>query len=126
MKNYCKLGAVLALSAYSFVAMADNDLTVKVMNIPSSQGRVLVATSMGQYGMAEAQSPETTLILKNIPEGKCSIYAFHDENNNYQLDMENGLPKEFCAELKLEVNADTKTVELPLLDLQKVVKKVEE
>ena len=37
-----------------------------------------------------------------------------NENNNYQLDREDGIPSEYCAIADVEVSADTKQVEIAL------------
>lgn len=68
-------------------AMAQNDVTVKVVNVRSAQG-------------------------------KYKLYVFHDENGNYELDREGGVPQENCAVADLEVKADTKSIDVELKDLR--------
>ncbi len=125
MKNYKRSLLALSLCACALVAVAQNELTVKITNVPSSQGKVLVATSKGQYAMAEAKSPETQLIIKGVPMGEYKFYAYHDENGNFQLDEENGIPREFCVDKTLKIDEGTKAVEMVLTDVRGVVKKLE-
>lgn len=115
--------AIILFSVCSLSAMAQNDLTIKVTNIPSAQGKVMIATDKGQYNMVDAKGPDAVLELKGVPEGKCKLYVYHDENGNYQLDMENGIPSEYCATVDLDVIADTKTVDVKLVDVRETMKK---
>lgn len=50
-----------AFSVCGLSAAAQNELTVKVTNIPSSKGRVMVATDKGQYNMVDAQGGDAVL-----------------------------------------------------------------
>lgn len=79
----------------------------------------MVATDKGQYNMVDAQGADAVLELKGVPAGKCKLYVYHDENGNYQLDMENEVPAEYCAIVDLEVKADTKSVNVKLVDVRK-------
>lgn len=110
-------------SLCTFTAVAQSDLTVKVTNIPASKGKVMIATDKGQYNMVDAKEVDAVLELKDVPEGKCKLYVFHDENGNYQLDKKEGVPSEYCAIVDLNIKADTKTVDVELVDAQKVTKK---
>lgn len=112
-----------AFSISVLTATAQNGLMVKVTNIPSSKGKVMVATDKGQYNMVDAKGVDAVLELKDVPEGKCKLYVFHDENGNYQLDKKEGVPSEYCAIVDLNIKADTKTVDVELVDAQKVTKK---
>lgn len=105
-------------------AAAQSELTVKVTNIPSSKGRVMVATDKGQYNMVDVQGIDAVLQLKDVPEGKCILFVYHDENGNYQLDKKEGVPSEYCAIVDLDVKVDMKTVDVELVDVQKVSKEV--
>lgn len=115
--------AVLLFSMCTLVATAQSDLTVKVTNIRSAQGRVMIATDKGQYTMVEAKSADAVLELKDVPEGKCKLYVYHDENGNYQLDREDGVPSENCAIVDLDVTADMKAVDVKLVDVRKETNK---
>lgn len=115
----CKWGLLAVFSMCALVAVAQSDLTVTVANISSAKGKVMVATDKGQYNMVDAQGVDAVLELKGVPVGKCKLYVYHDENGNYQLDRENGVPVEYCAIVDLEVKADTKTVEVKLVDVRR-------
>ena len=115
--------ALFIVSACAVSASAQGDLTVKVKNIRSAKGRVMIAADKGQYAMADATGDTVTLVLKEVPEGKCKLYVYHDENGNYQLDKEDGVPAENCAIVDLDMTADAKTVDVELTDLRNKTKK---
>ena len=104
---------VLVFGAVS--VSAQSDLTVKVKNIRSAKGKVMIAADKGQYAM--------TLVLKEVPEGKCKLYVYHDENGNYQLDRVDGVPTENCAIVDLDMTAGAKTIDVELTDLRNKAKK---
>ena len=54
-------------------------LKVKVMNIPSAVGKIMIATDKGQYGMVDAKGTEAVLELKDVTVGKYKLYVYHDE-----------------------------------------------
>ena len=63
------------------------------MNIPSAVGKIMIATDKGQYGMVDATGHAMAVLeLKDVTVGKYKLYVYHDENNNYQLDREDGIP----------------------------------
>lgn len=115
--------AVLLFSMCALVATAQSNLTVKVTNVCSAKGKVMIATDKGQYAMVDAKGTDAVLELKEVPEGKCKLYIYHDENGNYQLDREDGVPIEFCAMVDLDVTADMKTLDVKLVDVRKEMKK---
>ncbi|WP_418697773.1 DUF2141 domain-containing protein [Bacteroides sp.] len=117
--------AVLLFSMCALAATAQSDLTVKVTNIRSARGRVMIATDKGQYAMVDAKGADAVLELKEVPEGKCKLYVYHDENGNYQLDREDGVPTEFCAIVDLDVTADMKALDVKLVDVQNEAKRGE-
>lgn len=120
MKTICfRCIALVLFSVCALGAMAQNVLTIKVTNIRSAKGKVMIATDKGQYNMVDAKGTDAVLELKDVPEGKYKLYVYHDENGNYQLDREDGLPQENCAIVDLEVKADTKSVDVELKDLRK-------
>ena len=53
-----------------------------------------------------------------MPEGKCKLYVYHDENGNYQLDREDGIPAENCAIVDLDMTAEAKTIDVELKDVK--------
>ena len=106
-------GALCAVSV-----SAQSDLTVKVKNIRSAKGKVMIAADKGQYAMVDATGDTVTLVLKEVPEGKCKLYVYHDENGNYQLDREDGIPAENCAIVDLDMTAEAKTIDVELKDVK--------
>lgn len=111
---------IMAISTLS--ASAQNDLTVKVKNIRSAKGKVMIAADKGQYAMVDATGDTATLVLKNVPAGKCKLYVYHDENGNYQLDKEDGVPTENCDMVDIEMTPEPKTVEVELKDIKALMK----
>ena len=69
--------------------------------------------AMDRYG-SEKPDIRFAMELKDVTVGKYKLYVYHDENNNYQLDREDGIPSEYCAIADVEVSADTKQVEIAL------------
>lgn len=114
---------LLVLGLFASSASAQSDLTVKVKNISSAKGKVMIAADKGQYAMVEATGDTATLVLRALPEGKCKLYVFHDENGNYQLDREDGLPVERCDMVDLEMTADVKTISVELKDVKALKEK---
>ena len=102
---------------------AQSDLTVKVKNIRSAKGKVMITADKGQYAMADATGDTVTLVLKEVPEGKCKLYVYHDENGNYQLDRVDSVPTENCAIVDLDMTAGAKTIDVELTDLRNKAKK---
>lgn len=111
---------MLTVSALS--ASAQNDLTVKVKNIRSAKGKVMIAADKGQYAMVDATGDTATLVLKDVPAGKCKLYIYHDENGNYQLDKEDGVPAENCDMVDVEMTQEPKTIEVELKDIRALMK----
>lgn len=68
--------------------------------------------------MVDATGDTVTLVLKEVPEGKCKLYVYHDENGNYQLDREDGIPAENCAIVDLDMTAEAKTIDVELKDVK--------
>ena len=100
---------VLVFGAVS--VSAQSDLTVKVKNIRSAKGKVMIT------------GDTVTLVLKEVPEGKCKLYVYHDENGNYQLDRVDSVPTENCAIVDLDMTAGAKTIDVELTDLRNKAKK---
>lgn len=115
--------ALFIISVCAVSASAQSELTVKVKNIRSAKGRVMIAADKGQYAMADATGDTATLVLKDVPAGKCKLYVYHDENGNYQLDREDGVPSENCAIVDLDMTADAKAIDVELADLRNKTKK---
>lgn len=110
--------------AFAYTVSAQADLMIKVTNVRSDCGKVMIATDKGQYNMVDAKGAETVLELKDVPVGKCKVYVYHDENGNYQLDKEGDVPLENCAIVDLDVKAGRKEeVNIRLVDVREKVKK---
>lgn len=87
-------------------AMAQFDLTVTVKNVKSTEGKISVAVYDSEENFLEfdkvfkAQSEpsekgNTIIVFKDLPEGTYALAAFHDENDNDELDTNMlGIPKE--------------------------------
>lgn len=106
------------ISVCAVSVSAQSDLTVKVKNIRSAKGKVMIAADKGQYAMVDAMGDTATLVLKEMPEGKCKLYVYHDENGNYQLDREDGVPAENCAIVDLDMTAEAKAIDVELKDVR--------
>lgn len=109
--------------SFALAAAAQSDLTVKVTNVPSAKGKVLIATDKGQYNMVDATGGDVELVLKDVPAGKCKLYVYHDENGNYQLDKEGDVPAEYCAMADVEVKSGAMSVVMKLVDVRKEMNK---
>lgn len=97
------------------------DLNVTIKGIKGIQGNLMI-------GVGDTKNPQTmkgdivkivgetvTTQIKDIPTGKTTLYIYHDENANYQLDRdEAGIPQEGCAIVHTEVNEQKNAVEVTL------------
>lgn len=93
----------LALVVAAGSAAAD-DVRVRVSNVRSGDGRVLVAlcsseTFLGRScevrGSAAAEAGTTEVVIRDVPAGVYAAQAVHDENDNLDLDRNRlGLPLE--------------------------------
>ncbi|WP_294615437.1 DUF2141 domain-containing protein [uncultured Bacteroides sp.] len=110
--------ALFVMGVCAASASAQSDLTVKVKNIRSAKGKVMIAADKGHYAMVDATGDTATLVLKEMPAGKCKLYVYHDENGNYQLDREDGVPTENCAIIDLDMTAEAKTIDVELKDVR--------
>lgn len=119
-KTNFNLYLFLFFSATTISVFAQNELTVGVRNVRSSQGKVMAATEKGQYTMVNAVRDSVQLVLRNVPSGQCKLYIYHDESGNYRLDEADGIPIENCAILDLEMSPAVKKVDVCLKDLHNV------
>jgi uncharacterized protein (DUF2141 family) len=100
--KYIIILAVLASSSISFAS----ELTIKLTNLKSTKGKVLIAlydSSKGfpkDYNMAIEQAVVKTTrnfsyTFKNLPSGNYAVALFHDKNANEKMDTNFiGIPKE--------------------------------
>lgn len=82
--------------------------------------RSMAAVLLCVFALGVAAQGVLKVKVTNIPSAVGKLYAFHDENGNYQLDKEDGIPSEYCAMADVEVSADTKQVEVALKRVLKV------
>lgn len=99
----------IGLFFLSAKAVAQHKITVEVLNVPESKGKISVALYdkedaflKSEDVFASASSPaemgKTNVILENIPHGNYAIALFHDKNGNDELDTNwMGIPKEKVA-----------------------------
>ena len=62
----CRSMAAALLCVFALGVSAQDVLKVKVMNIPSAVGKIMIATDKGQYGMVDAKGTEAVLELKDV------------------------------------------------------------
>lgn len=122
MKRRIKAAAlsVVAMMAAS-VATAQNKVALTVMNIPNSNGKILVATNKGQSGMVQAKQGSMTVDVENVSDGVVTFYVLHDENGNMDCDMENGMPKEYVGFVNVDVSKDNRTATVRLENIPEKV-----
>lgn len=112
--------SVVAMMAAS-VATAQNKVALTVMNIPNSNGKILMATNKGQSGMVQAKQGSMTVDVENVPDGAVTFYVLHDENGNMDCDMENGMPKEYVGFVNVDVSKDNRTATVRLENIPEKV-----
>lgn len=117
--------SITVLSALSLMvpagAMAQNNVTVKVENVPNGSGKVLIATNKGQTGMAQAVAGETEVTVSNVPDGDVVFYVLHDANGNMTCDMDGELPKEYVCIEKFDISKANSSV---TVSLENIIEKV--
>ena len=101
----------LGIICYLVVTFAQ-EVKVEVRGIRSAKGAIMVmaqqdSESKPVYAMATAVKDTVTVVLKDVPWEKFLISLFHDENGNWELDMnEQGIPVEGYAREKCKKEAD--------------------
>lgn len=117
--------SIMASVALAMVAATDvkaqNKVELTVTNIPNGNGKILVATSSGQKGMAQAKQGSMTIDVENVPDGAVTFYVLHDENGNMDCDMENGMPKEYVGMANVNVSKDNRTATVRLENIPEKV-----
>lgn len=114
--------------AFSFIgipamfAQTSKSVTFEITNIPVIQGKVLLSIEKGlYYGMKDVTSSIVEMKLDSVPNGKYTVYVFHDTNNNWQLDKEGEIPTEYCAIEQIEVQEDNRKFSIGLVDIRKQI-----
>ena len=99
----CRAAGALALAAACSAHAADLTLTVDGVN--AAEGRVAAAAydRVGSWlkgppaavAQADAASPHTVLVLRDVPPGRYGVTVIHDKNANGKLDSNIvGIPTE--------------------------------
>ena len=114
--------------AFSFIgipamfAQTSKSVIFEITNIPVIQGKVLLSIEKGlYYGMKDITSSTVEMKLDSVPNGKYTVYVFHDTNNNWQLDKEGEIPTEYCAIEQIEVQEDNWKFSIGLVDIRKQI-----
>ncbi len=96
------LAAALLLA--DAVTTSGMPITIQIHNVRNSHGRVRVAVCPRDrfladrcpwHAAAPASTGTTTIIVPGVPPGDYAVQAFHDENDNDQIDRAMfGIPRE--------------------------------
>ena len=122
MKKILLAMIATCFSATVMATQTNESIQIKVTNIPSETGKILLLTDKGQYGMTDAKEKEAIIEMKKLPEGKYKLNVIHDTNNNWTLDMdENNVPIESCASVEVEITEETYEIVIELQNIQKRV-----
>lgn len=114
--------AFFLVATTSLYAQDGEQVIVKISNIPANQGKVMLTTENGKYyGMADATSSTVDIILDNVPDGKYTVYVFHDANGNYIMDKEGEIPIEYCATEHIDVNENNRLFAITLVNVREKV-----
>jgi|GEM_PF-980067 len=95
--------------------LGTEEIKLTVNNIPNDKGTILIATKSGQWAKVKARKGKIETILHDVPEGKGTIYAFHDENDNKKLDEKDNIPVEYCAFSDYEISAGNNNISIELI-----------
>lgn len=100
----------LISSLWTLSSHAESVMKVEISNIRSGTGSIYLLAfaeakdfkslderALVGFATAKAQSGSLKLVLEDIPSGCCALFAFHDENNNKDLDLTAGIPVEGYA-----------------------------
>lgn len=121
--NGIKVALAVMMMAASAGANAQHSVKVRVENVPSGEGKVLVTTSNGRRAMVQAAKGTVELVLDSVPEGRCTVYAMHDSNGDYDPNNKDGLPQEYCWMQNVDVTAEGQVVTIGLNYIPQYVKK---
>lgn len=113
---------IIACIIMASLSMAQTiDLTLTVKGIQGNSGNIMIGIGDTRNpqdmkgSMTKVSGDTATTQIKEVPQGECTIYTFHDMNGNYQLDRdEKGKPKEGCAITKTTVDEQNNMIEVVL------------
>ena len=129
--------SILAIMTCGVVANAQDgskSLTVTITGVKPDGRNIMIG--VGDYvnaphdmcgGVVKADSTTVECVVAGLSDGVYKIYGFHDENQNYELDLQpNGVPAEGVTvddkgswEPKVEVKDGVEVVELKMLYIKK-------
>lgn len=111
----------MAIFAFSNSVLAQHTLTIKISNLKSDKGSIMIALFKGQAGFPKDGSKaiqktkvtikdkKATITFTDLPTGDYAFALFHDENSNNKMDNNMfGMPKEgygFSTNFKPTMNA---------------------
>ena len=120
MKKTLLAMMIVCFCTTDMIGQTIENIKIKVTNIPSSIGKILLLTDKGQYGMTDANDEGSTIEMKKLPIGNYKLNIIHDTNNNWILDMdENNIPIESCASVEVEITEETNEIIVELQDIKK-------
>ena len=97
MRSFIEVSIGLLFIANNLFAQT---VTVEIRNIRNDKGNVLVMAQSGKdsqpiYGMAKPEKGVAIVTLENVTQKQFEVSAFHDENDNWTMDLnENQMPVE--------------------------------
>lgn len=108
-------GSIIANTAQT------TDLTITIKGIKGNVGNLMIgvgdlqAPKSMKGNIIKATHPTATTQIREVPSGECTIYIYHDENENHLLDRdEKGVPTEGCAIKKTTIDQQNNSVEIVL------------
>ncbi|ALM08275.1 hypothetical protein SB49_11035 [Sediminicola sp. YIK13] len=97
---------LLLIILFPIIGFSQNNLSIDVEGVASSEGRISVAVYNSSTGFLKfetvyrsdstsAKKKKTNLVITNLPNGTYALAVFHDKNGNNKLDTNwLGIPKE--------------------------------
>lgn len=122
MKHSKLILAAIAATVFSITAANAKNLVIKIGNVRSDKGKVLVMANIPGvkepvYQMVQAKNGEVVIELKDLIADVAEISVFHDENENFKMDMGERGPVEGYltkkCKLKGEINEEKAVLYYP-------------
>lgn len=94
-------------------------LEVTIPNVRSDKGKILVMVQSADsekpvYAMTEAKVDSVSVRIEGLTATDASISIFHDEDDDYQMKMDDGRPQEDYARTSCPLNEKQDAIVLPL------------